>query len=564
MGFFVVWVNEGDYMENDNRIFYPKVLTCFKDYSKDQLMHDFMAGLMVAVIALPLSIALAIASGLGPEKGLVSAIVGGLLISIFSGSRVQIGGPSGAFVVLSAGILLTHGIVGLSVTLLMAGIMLILLGMFKMGNWIKFIPFPVTAGYTNSIAIIILFTQIGNILGLNIEKVPSDFLSMAKVYGLNITSLDVKVMMITVLTLGLLIIMQKISKKIPASLVALTVATLVTHLLKLEIPTLYSTYGAITFRLPTIALPLLDFTYVSELFIPAFALAILIAIESLMSAVVSDGMINSSHRSNTELVAQGIANIACSFVSGLPVTGALARTAANVKSNGRTPISGIVHAIVLLIFYLFLMPIIQYIPLAALGAILVMVSYNMMSWESFKELPNAPKGDAMVFILTFSIALMLDLIVAIQVGMILSMFIFMRRMSDMTNFTYKKSHEIISEDKYDYEDPYLITKDIDIYEIKGAFFFAAADVFMSTIKRVEKPPRILILKMDQVPIIDASGYYSLKKLFLKAEHLEIKILVSGMQVETYRVLKKFGLVAKIGEENFYPDLDSAIQKALSM
>lgn len=542
----------------------PKLFTCLKNYNKEMFLNDLISGIIVAIIALPLSIALGIASGVSPKTGLITAIVGGFFVSMLGGSRVQIGGPTGAFVVIVLNILNKYGLEGLIAATFMAGVILILLGLFKLGNMVKFIPYPITTGFTSGIAIIIFSTQIKDFLGLNIEKVPSEFLSKWTCYINNLSSINISAAIIGILTIGIIILWPKINKKIPGAFIAIICTTLIALLMKLDLATIETQFGEISNTLPMPSLPNLSFNMVNELLMSAVVIAVLGSVESLLSAVVADGMIGGNHRSNMELIGQGVANIFSSLFGGIPVTGAIARTAANVKNGGRTPIAGIVHSITLLLMMLVLMPYVKYIPMASLAGILIVVSYNMGEWEEFKELSKCPKSDALVFVITFALTIIFDLVVAIEVGMVLSAFLFMKRMSDVTKCTYITGNESKINDEIELLSEKNIPSEIDIYEINGPFFFGAADKFIKTIKSIENHPKVLILKMSHVPVIDATGYSALNRLYDICKHNGTRIIIMELQNEPYVTLEKYGFISKIGPESVCKDLDYALTAAKDM
>jgi len=538
----------------------PKLFTCLKDYSKNQFMKDLISGIIVAIIALPLSIALAIASGVSPEKGLYTAIIGGFIVSLLGGSRVQIGGPTGAFVVIVFGIIQKYGLSGLTVATIMAGIILVIMGLCKMGNVIKFIPYPITAGFTSGIAVTIFSTQIKDFFGLYMEKVPSEFVPKWIAYFEALGTLKWQSLSIGALSILIIILWPKINKKIPGTLIAIIVSTLIVLIFNINIETIGSRYSNLSSTLPTITIPTFNLSMIKELIMPAITIAVLGGVESLLSAVVADGMIGGKHRSNMELVAQGTANIFSGFFGGIPVTGAIARTAANIKNGGRTPVSGIVHAIALLIIMLLFMPYVKLIPMSSLAAILIIVSYNMGEWEAFGKLSKAPKSDVAVFLVSFGLTIFIDLVVAIGVGMVLSSFLFMKRMAD---FTSVKS--ILDEDddnKYaDILEEVSIPKSVSLYEINGPFFFGAADKFVSTIREIEQPPKVLILKMNHVPVMDATAYRALISLHNICKKHHTKLIILRLEEQPRNLLEKYGFIELLGESNFCSTVEDAISRA---
>ncbi|TCO72683.1 SulP family inorganic anion transporter [Marinisporobacter balticus] len=537
----------------------PKLFTCLKDYSKEQFLKDFAAGIIVAIIALPLSIALAIASGVSPEKGLITAIVGGFFVSLLGGSRVQIGGPTGAFVVIVYGIIQKYGLDGLMVATIIAGIFLILMGVFKLGSMIKFIPYPITTGFTSGIAVIIFSSQIKDFFGLNIDGVPAEFIPKWTVYFKNFSNVNMEAVIVGVLSILIIILWPKINKKIPATLVSIIVVTFSTLLLKLDVSTIGSQFGEISSSLPKFHFPTMNREMIQALIVPGMTIALLGSIESLLSAVVADGMIGGNHRSNIELVGQGVANIFSPLFGGIPVTGAIARTAANIKNGARTPISGIVHSISLLLMMLLLMPYVKFIPMASLAAILMMVAYHMGEWHAFTELSKGPKSDAAIFLVAFFLTVLVDLVVAIEVGMILAAFLFMKRMADVTDFKYLLEENDIKDELPAYRKD--LSTEIAFYEINGPFFFGAADKFIQVIKEVEDSPKVLILKMKHVPVIDATGYTALKKLYDMCKHSDTKLIIMEIQESPLKILKNYGFIQMIGQDRICKDIDEAVETA---
>lgn len=541
-------------------MFVPKLVTCLKDYSKEQFLKDFIAGVIVAIIALPLAIALAIASGVSPEKGIYTAIVGGFIISLLGGSRVQIGGPTGAFVVIVFGIVEKYGIDGLIVSTIMAGFFLIIMGLLKFGGMLKFIPYPITTGFTSGIAIIIFSTQIKDFFGLTMKMVPSEFIPKWIAYFNNLNTLNLQSMMIGILSLSIIIFWPKINKKIPGTLVAIVLTTVLALIFNLNVETIGSRFGDISSSLPSISLPHTSFAMIKELMLPALTIAILGGIESLLSAVVADGMIGSSHRSNMELVAQGIANVFSGLVGGIPATGAIARTAANVKNGGRTPVAGIVHALSLLVILLLFMPYVKLIPMSSLAAILIVVSYNMGEWEAFKRIFKAPKSDTLVFLVTFSLTLFFDLVIAIGIGLLLAALLFMKRMADVTDVRYiLDEHE--DKDQIELIDSIKTPENVSIYEINGPFFFGAADKFVHAIREIGIPTQILILKMSNVPAMDATGFHALEMLYSLCKKHHTQLIMLNLQEQPINALEKYGFVKTLGKENFCSNVDAAIERA---
>lgn len=537
--------------------FHPKLLTCLKNYSKNQFYKDVTAGVIVAIIALPLSIALAIASGVTPEKGLHTAIIAGFLISLLGGSRVQIGGPTGAFMIIILNILGQYGLDGLIISTIMGGIIMVLMGVFQMGKMIKYIPYPITTGFTSGIALVIFSTQVKDFLGLSIDRVPGEFLGKWEAYFHHIGTVNWQSVLIGTISLLIIIYWPKVNKKIPGSLIALIAATLLVYFLKMDVETIGSKFGEISSALPQFSLPTFNLETLKRLMVPAFTIALLGSIESLLSAVVADGMIGGKHRSNTELIAQGIANIASGLFGGIPATGAIARTAANVKNGGRTPVAGIVHAIVLLLIMLVLMPMAKMIPLSALAAILMVVAYNMSHWRAFRDLFGAPKSDIFVLVTTFVLTVVIDLVVAIEVGIVMASLLFMKRMSDITNV---KNLTLDSDEDGEEHLIAEITENTVIYDIDGPFFFGAADKFGEIIHSVQAHTRVLILNMTNVPAMDATALHALENLHKTCKRYKTRLMLIGVREQPFSVLEKSNFVERIGIQNICSDLQEAISK----
>ncbi|MDF2673525.1 MAG: high affinity sulfate transporter 1 [Clostridiales bacterium] len=540
-------------------MFLPKLFTCLKNYSKEQFIKDFTAGIIVAVIAFPLAIALAIASGVSPEKGLHTAIIGGFIISFLGGSRVQIGGPTGAFIVIVFGIVQNYGLNGLIISTLIAGFFLLLMGFLRMGSMIKYIPYPITTGFTSGIAITIFSTQVKDFLGLTMDKVPSEFLPKWIAYFKSMPTINYYSLIIGLLSLIIILLWPKINKKIPGTLIAILVATILTSILKLPINTIGSQFGTISSSLPKFVVPELDFTIIKELLLPGLTIAVLAGVESLLSAVVADGMIGSKHRSNMELVAQGTANIFSALFGGIPVTGAIARTAANIKNGGRTPVSGIVHSVALLVIMMVFLPYMKLVPMSSLAAILIVVSYNMGEWEVFKMIRKAPKSDAAIFLVTFCLTIFIDLVFAITIGVVLASFLFMRRMADVAEVK-----SILDSDEGEETSELLAsspTEDISFYEISGPFFFGAADKFINVIREMNFSSKVLILKMSHVPAMDSTAYHGIEMLYDMCKKNSTKLIFSELQPQPQKVLEKYGFIDHVGSENFCDNLDAAVERA---
>ncbi|WP_315108312.1 sulfate permease [Clostridium intestinale] len=538
----------------------PKLFTCIKNYNKQQFLKDLSSGIIVAIIALPLSIALAIASGVSPEKGLYTAIIGGFIVSFLGGSKVQIGGPTGAFVIIVYGIIEKYGLDGLIISTIMAGLFLTIMGFLKLGSLIRFIPASITSGFTSGIAVVIFSTQIKDFLGLSIKSVPSEFIHKWGAYLKNLNTFNPQSLLISLLTLSCIIFWPKINKKIPGAFLAIILTTVITLTFNLDTPTIGSVFGNLSSSLPSLSIPSVNLSTILNLVFPALTIAILAAVESLLSAVVADNMIDGRHRSNMELVAQGFANIFSGLFGGIPVTGAIARTAANIKNGGRTPVAGMVHSVILLLIMFLFMPYVKLIPMASLAAILVMVSYNMGEWDAFKNLLKAPKSDSLIFIVTFLLTVFFDLVFAIGVGVVLSSLLFMRKMAE---FTSVKSiiDDIDSVDLLEIKNTLKYPEDVAMYEINGPFFFGATDKFISAIRDISSMPKILIIKMDKVPIMDSTAYHSFEMLLDICNKQNTKLLLLNVQPQPLNTLKKYGFVDKIGNKNVCVSLNDVINQS---
>ena len=542
-----------------NKNYLPKIFIVLKEgYNKQKFLNDLIAGIIVGIVALPLSIALAIASGVSPEKGLYTAIIGGFAISFFGGSRVQIGGPTGAFVVIIYGIIQKYGYNGLLVATLMAGIMLIFFGIFRFGTVIKYIPYPVTVGFTAGIALLIFSSQIKDLLGLNIEKLPAEFIEKMEVIYHNLNSFNYIAFLIGISTIIISILWNKKFKKIPGSLIAIIITTLAVSLFHLPVETIGSQFGSVPNTFEPLQFPDISFKLVKELFYPSLTIALLAGIESLLSAVVADGMIGTKHYSNMELIGQGIANLLTPIFGGIPATGAIARTATNIKSGGRTPFAGIIHALVLLMIMLFLGKLAVLIPMATLAGILAIVAYNMSEINHFIELKDAPKSDGFVLIITFLLTVFSDLTVAIQFGVLASALLFMKRMSDVSesNFVTKRLKE--QEKEFISDEFKEMPKDIEIFEINGPLFFGASSFFQDNLNAIETKPKVLILDMEHVPVIDATGIHILEKVITTSLKNGTHPIIVGLNKQPYTAIKKIHLDQKIGKENMCKNITEGI------
>lgn len=541
----------------------PKLFTTMKNYNKEQFIKDVTAGIIVAIIALPLSIALAIASGVSPERGLYTAIIGGFIISLLGGSRVQIGGPAGAFVVIVYGIVAQFGMEGLIVATILSGFFLALMGLLKFGSLIKFIPTSIVNGFSSGIAIIILSTQIKDFFGLSIKEVPAEFLEKMLVYFQNLNSINWSSLLLAAVTLGIIILWPRVSKRIPGTLIAIVAATVLASLLDLDVTTIGSQFAGLSSKLPGFSFPSFNLELFRQLLLPSLTLAVLGAVESLLSAVVADGMLGTRHRSNMELVAQGIGNIASGCFGGMPVTGAVARTTANIQNGGRTPVAGIVHSITLFVIMIIFIPYVKLIPMASLAAVLVMVSYNMGDWHTFRELRKMPKSDALVFLTTFLLTIVLDVVVAIGIGVVMASFLFMKKMADMTEVSQ------VSEEDHDKDADYFwknvrSPQNVSFYEVNGLFFYGAASKFIRTISQRETKEQILIIKMEGVPFMDATAFDSFDKLLDTCMKKKIKIILLKIQPQPYQLMEQFGFLPKFGLENICSTTGEAIARANSV
>ena len=537
----------------------PKLFTTLKSYTKDLFIADLSAGVIVGIVALPLAIAFAIASGVSPEKGVLTAIIAGFIISALGGSKVQIGGPTGAFVIIVFGIVQQYGLAGLTFATLLAGILLMIMGFAKMGTVIKFIPHPLIVGFTSGIAVIIFSTQIKDFLGLSIASVPSEFFDKWHAYFTNLHLINWYSLAIGGGSIALILLWQKFNKKIPGSLVALLAATIATYAFQLPVETIGTKFGEISVSLQMADFSQFTFAQAKQLIEPAVTIAILAAIEALLSAVVADGMIGSRHRSNMELVAQGAANIASSVFGGIPATGAIARTATNIKNGGKTPVAGIIHAVTLLLVMLFFGTYASLIPLSALAAILIIVSYNMSEWRSFVRVLKSPKSDVSVLLITFFLTVVFDLTIAIEVGMVMSAFLFMHRMSMVTNVGVI-TREFNEDEVEDTQSINLkdVPKDVEVFEINGPFFFGAVDKFREAIDRVAERPKVLIIRMRNVPAIDSTGIAVLEKLCLDNRKHGTHFVLSGVHSQPLIAIEQAGLIDVFGEENIHDNIDSAL------
>lgn len=547
--------------------FHPKLFQTLKSYTKERFVSDLMAGIIVGIVALPLAIAFGIASGVSPEKGLVTAVIGGFIVSFLGGSSVQIGGPTGAFIVIVYGIIQRYGIEGLAVATVLAGIFLMLMGALKLGTVIKFIPYPIIVGFTSGIALTIFTTQIKDLFGMNMESIPADFLSKWIVYVQHITTVSPWALLIGIISIAIIVFMPRISKKIPGSLVAIIIMTIVVYLMR--------TYGGITgietigdrfiinASLPQPETISINLETINLLLPSAFTIAMLGAIESLLSATVADGVTGDKHNSNTELIAQGAANIVVPLFGGIPVTGAIARTMTNINNGGRTPIAGMIHAVVLLLILLFLGPLTKHIPMACLAGVLVIVAYNMSEWRTFRSLLKNPKSDVAVLLTTFILTVIFDLTIAIEIGLLLAMFLFMRRMMETTKVSVMKHKlDLSGEGEITYDDGVLeIPKGVEVYEIDGPFFFGIANKFDECMKQLGDAPKVRIIRMRKVPFIDSTGLHNLESLCRLSMKEGIQIILSGVNDKVRGLLVKSNMDKRIGIENICSNINEALARA---
>ena len=548
--------------------FKPELFLTLKNYNKEKFMADLMAGIIVGIVALPLAIAFGIASGVTPKEGILTAIVAGLIISAFGGSRVQIGGPTGAFIVIIYGIIQQYGMDGLMIATILAGVFLVLLGVLKLGTIISYIPYPIIIGFTSGIALTIFSTQIKDLFGLTIEgDVPADFIGKWACYFQNFGTIDLATSLIGVLSVVIIAATPLVSKKIPGSLVAIIVMTVagvvMTNYFGIHVESIGDRFK-IDPSLPTPTVPNITWDAVQNLISPAITIAVLGAIESLLSATVADGVIGHKHNSNQELVGQGIANIVCPLIGGIPATGAIARTMANISNGGKSPVAGIIHAIVLLLIFFFLMPLANYIPMACLAGVLVIVSYNMSGWRTVKQMMKNPKSDITVLWLTFILTVVFDLTIAIEVGIVLACFLFMRRMAESTQVSVL-TDEINPEEETDMEagniEHLTIPERVEVYEINGPYFFGMANKFEDMMNSMNDVPKVRVIRMRKVPFIDSTGMHNLQNLIEMSHKNGIKVVLSGVNDKVHSVLVKNGFERLLGAENICSNINEALAVA---
>ena len=544
----------------------PQLLTSLKTYNRQTLTADIMAGIIVGIVALPLAIAFGIASGVTPEKGIITAIISGFIISLLGGSKVQIGGPTGAFIVIIYGIIQKYGIEGLMIATVMAGVFLLLFGLLKLGTIIKYIPYPIVVGFTSGIAVTIFTTQIKDLFGLTIESVPSDFIEKWGCYISHFSTADLWCSIVGILSVVIIALTPKVSKKIPGSLVAIIVMTIAALIMKNYFGvTTIETIGdrfSVSSAIPDAQIPAMTWETIKSLVAPALTIAVLGAIESLLSATVADGVIGAHHNSNTELVAQGLANIASPIFGGIPATGAIARTMTNINNGGKTPVSGIVHAIVLLLIFLFFMPLAKYIPMACLAGVLVIVSYGMSGWRSFLALMKNPKSDVTVLLITFFLTIIFDLTVAIEVGLIIACLLFMKRVSEITDV--KAVTDEINEESdmiKDNAEHLTIPEGVEVYEINGPYFFGAGNKFEEVMAAFGDRPKVRIIRMRKVPFVDSTGIHNLTNLCEMSHNEGIEVVLSGVCEKVHKQLEKARFYDILGNKNICSHINLALERA---
>ena len=553
--------------------FTPRLVSELRNYSKEKFAADLMAGLIVGIVALPLAIAFGIASGVSPSQGILTAIVGGFIVSALGGSRVQIGGPTGAFIVIIYGIVSNPalGLSGLMIATMLAGLFLILLGACRLGTIIKFIPYPIVVGFTSGIAVTIFTTQIKDLFGLTIEGgLPGDFISKWGVYLQNFVSIDWATTAVGVLSVLIIILTPKISKKIPGSLVAIIVMTVAVYFLnsytKFHVDTIYDQFGEIKAGIPALTVPDISWENVKSLFPTAMVIAVLGAIESLLSATVADGVCGDHHNSNQELIGQGVANLCTPLFGGIPCTGAIARTMTNINNGGRRPVAGIVHAFVLLVIFLVLMPLAAYIPMSCLAGVLVIVSYNMSGWRTFLQLMKNPKSDIAVLFITFLLTVIFDLTIAIEVGLLIACLLFMRRMAETTQIKVI-ADEIDPNEETDavvHEEHLVIPDGVEVYEINGPYFFGIANKFEELMAAMNDHPKVRIIRMRRVPFIDSTGIHNLQNLCEISHREGTHIVLSGVTPNVYAVLEHNGFCRLLGKDHICPNINVALERAAAI
>ena len=550
--------------------FTPQLFISLQTYNKEKFVGDLLSGLIVGIVALPLALAFGIASGVTPEQGIITAIIAGFIISFLGGSRVQIGGPTGAFIVIVYGVVQSHGIKGLIIATIIAGVILVLLGVFKLGKIIKFIPYPILVGFTSGIAVTIFTTQITDVFGLNFagEKVPGDFVGKWILYCKYFGTVNWWNTLISMASICIIVLTPRVVKKIPGSLVAIIIITIAAYLLKTymgvnAIDTIGDRFR-INAEIPNAEIPDINMATITDLFPVAITIAMLGAIESLLSATVADGVVGGEkHNSNTELIAQGVANIVAPLFGGIPATGAIARTMTNINNGGRTPVAGIIHALVLLLILLFLMPLAQYIPMACLAGVLIIVAYNMSEWRSFRALLKNQKSDVAVLLITFFLTVLFDLTIAIEVGLILAVVLFLKRINEVTHVSVIKNQLDMSDNSEFHQDNEILTlpDGVEVYEIDGPFFFGIANKFDESMRQIRDNSKIRIIRMRLVPFIDSTGLHNLTSLCRKSMNDGIQVILSGVKPEVYAVIKHSEIPEMIEEINICDNINAALTRA---
>lgn len=546
--------------------FHPKFVASLANYSKERFLKDLMAGIIVGIVALPLAIAFGIASGVSPEKGLITAIIGGFIVSFLGGNSVQIGGPTGAFIVIVYGIIQTYGLEGLAIATFMAGLILVLMGCFKLGTIIKFIPYPIVVGFTSGIALTIFATQIKDLLGLTMESVPADFISKWIAYFQHIDTINFWSLGIGVLSILIIAYTPRISNKIPGSLMAIILMTVLVYMLRhiwgIEgIETIGDRFN-ISNKVPEPQSLNINMDTINQLLSPAFTIAVLGAIESLLSATVADGVTGDKTNSNTELIAQGAANIVVPFFGGIPVTGAIARTMTNINNGGRTPVAGMIHAVVLLLIFLFLMPLIQLVPMSCLAGVLIVVSYNMSGWRTVRSLLKNPKSDVSVLIITFLLTVIFNLTIAIEIGLLLAVVLFLRRMTETTRISvFHDELDIAHGTESNQHEVLKVAKGVEVYEIEGPFFFGIATKFDELMRSMADRPLVRIIRMRRVPFIDSTAIHNLEILITSSQKEKIHVILSGVNPRVHETLKKANIDKLIGDDHICDHITKAVAKA---
>lgn len=549
--------------------FRPKLVDTLRNYSRADFMRDLMAGVIVGIVALPLAIAFGIASGVSPEKGIITAVIAGFVVSLLGGSRVQIGGPTGAFIIIVYGIVQEYGEAGLLVATLMGGVLLLLMGLFRLGTVIKFIPYPIIVGFTSGIAVTIFTTQVADIFGLDFggEKVPGDFIEKWALYFRHFDTVNWWNTLVAVLSIAIIALTPKLMRRIPGSLVAIVVMTAAVWALRryAGIDSIDTIGDRFTIRseLPAAALPALDWEAVRSLFPVAVTIALLGAIESLLSATVADGVIEDRHDSNTELIAQGAANLLTPLFGGIPATGAIARTMTNINNGGRTPVAGIVHAVVLLLILLLLMPLAQYIPMACLAGVLAVVAYNMSGWRTFKALLRNPRSDVAVLLITFFLTVVFDLTVAIEVGLLIACVLFLKRVMETTEISVIRDEidPSAGTDLTLHEEHLTVPEGVEVYEINGPYFFGIATKFEELMAQMGDRPKVRVIRMRKVPFIDSTGLHNLTTLCEMSRREKIEVVLSGVNEQVHGALERAGIIEMLGGENVCPNIHVALERA---